>query len=66
VLKKEGEKLPHQMNVPRHEHELELDMAQAYVCDECQEQGRCWAFTCKQCNFDLHPSCIEESTLDNI
>ncbi|KAK3143763.1 hypothetical protein QOZ80_4AG0304640 [Eleusine coracana subsp. coracana] len=66
VLKKEGDKLPHRVNDPRHEHELELDMANAYVCDDCQEQGRYWAFTCKQCNFDLHPSCVGESTLDNI
>ena len=61
ALRKEGDKLPHQVNDPRHSHELELDMAKAYVCDECLQEGRHWVFSCKQCNFDLHPSCVEES-----
>ena len=61
ALRKEGDKLPRRVNDPRHGHELELDMAKAYVCDECLQEGRHWVFSCKQCNFDLHPSCVEES-----
>ncbi|KAG2568626.1 probable nucleoredoxin 3 [Panicum virgatum] len=61
ALRKEGDKLPRRVNDPRHSHELELDMAKAYVCDECLQKGRHWVFSCKQCNFDLHPSCVEES-----
>ncbi|PVH35814.1 hypothetical protein PAHAL_7G284900 [Panicum hallii] len=61
ALRKEGDKLPRQVNDPRHSHELELDMAKAYICDECLQKGRHWVFSCKQCNFDLHPSCVEES-----
>ncbi|RLM75148.1 putative nucleoredoxin 3 [Panicum miliaceum] len=61
ALRKEGNKLPRQVNDPRHSHDLELDMAKAYVCDECLQKGRHWVFSCKQCNFDLHPSCVEES-----
>ncbi|CAN6240821.1 unnamed protein product [Urochloa humidicola] len=65
ALKKEGDNLPRRVNDPRHMHELELDMAKAYVCDKCQQKGRYWVFSCKQCDFDLHPSCVGESD-DNI
>lgn len=66
ALRKEGDKLPRQVNDPRHRHVLELDMAKAYVCDECQKQGGYWVFSCKQCNFDLHPSCVLENKADII
>ncbi|CAL5069856.1 unnamed protein product [Urochloa decumbens] len=66
ALKKEGDNLPRRVNDPRHRHELELDMAKAYICDECQQKGRYWVFSCKQCNFDLHPSCVGESNDDGI
>lgn len=66
VLKKERDSLPHRVRDHRHEHELELDMAKAYVCDECQQKGQNWVFSCKQCNFDLHPTCAQESTDVNI
>lgn len=66
LLRKEGDSLPRRVNDPRHKHELELDMAKAYVCDECQQEGRYWVFSCRKCNFDLHPSCVGESTLGNI
>ncbi|OAY66751.1 putative nucleoredoxin 3 [Ananas comosus] len=61
ALKKEGEKLPHQVKDPRHEHVLKLDIARCYVCDSCKKQGRYWVFSCARCDFDLHPSCIEEN-----
>ncbi|OEL18438.1 putative nucleoredoxin 3 [Dichanthelium oligosanthes] len=66
ALRKEGDNLPRQVNDPRHGHELELDMAKAYVCDECQQKGRHWVFYCKQCNFDLHPSCVVESNVGSL
>lgn len=66
LLRKEGDSLPRRVNDPRHKHELELDKAKAYVCDECQQEGRYWVFSCRKCNFDLHPSCVGESTLGNI
>ncbi|TVT98950.1 hypothetical protein EJB05_55702 [Eragrostis curvula] len=66
MLKNEGDKLPHRVSDLRHGHVLELDMAKAYICDGCQKPGRYWVFSCKQCDFDLHPSCIAESTLGNI
>ncbi|CAN6229480.1 unnamed protein product [Urochloa humidicola] len=66
ALKMEGDNLPRRVNDPRHRHELELDMAKAYVCDECQQKGRYWVFSCKQCNFDLHPSCVGESNDNSI
>lgn len=66
ALRKEGDKLPRRVNNPRHRHELELDMAKAYVCDECQQKGRYWVFSCKPCNFDLHPSCVGASNAESI
>lgn len=66
LLRKEGDSLPRRVNDPRHKHELELDMAKAYVCDECHQEGRYWVFSCRKCDFDLHPSCVGESTLGNI
>uniref|UniRef100_A0A0D9W974 protein-disulfide reductase n=1 Tax=Leersia perrieri TaxID=77586 RepID=A0A0D9W974_9ORYZ len=62
VLKKERDSLPHRVIDHRHEHELELDLAMAYVCDECHQKGQYWVFSCKKCNFDLHPTCVEKST----
>ncbi|KAK6912390.1 Thioredoxin-like fold [Dillenia turbinata] len=59
ALKKEGDRLPHQVKDPKHEHLLKLDMAKAYVCDSCKKQGRFWAFSCDICDYDLHPTCIE-------
>ncbi|XP_006652793.3 probable nucleoredoxin 3 [Oryza brachyantha] len=65
-LKKERDSLPHRVRDHRHEHELELDMTKAFICDECQQKGQNWVFSCKQCNFDLHPTCVQESTDVNI
>ncbi|XP_044463030.1 probable nucleoredoxin 3 isoform X2 [Mangifera indica] len=57
-LKKEGDALPQLVEDAKHEHELKLDMAKAYVCDSCKKPGRFWTFSCDLCNFDLHPSCV--------
>ncbi|VVB10883.1 unnamed protein product [Arabis nemorensis] len=59
-LKKEGDSLPRKVKDKKHEHELKLDMAKAYVCDFCKKQGRFWAFSCDACDYDLHPTCVEE------
>ncbi|KAF9617883.1 hypothetical protein IFM89_039102 [Coptis chinensis] len=61
ALKNEGDRLPQQVNDPKHEHQLKLDTAKAYLCDSCNRQGRFWVFTCDECDFDLHPTCIEEN-----
>ncbi|KAF8407366.1 hypothetical protein HHK36_006494 [Tetracentron sinense] len=61
ALVKEGDGLPHQVKDPKHEHVLKLDMAKAYVCDSCKRQGRFWVFSCDKCDFDLHPTCVEEN-----
>lgn len=58
-LKKEGDALPRRLKDKKHEHELNLDMAKAYVCDFCKRQGRFWAFSCNACDYDLHPTCVE-------
>lgn len=61
-LRKEGDALPRQLKDVKHEHELKLDMAKAYVCDYCKKQGRFWTFSCGVCNYDLHPTCVEETS----
>ncbi|XP_059638466.1 probable nucleoredoxin 3 [Cornus florida] len=61
TLRKEGDGLPHQVKDPKHEHVLKLDMAKAYVCDYCNKNGKFWAFSCDVCDYDLHPSCVEET-----
>lgn len=61
ALRKEGERLPQKVQDPKHGHELKLDMAKAYLCDACKKQGRFWAFSCDVCDYDLHPSCVEET-----
>lgn len=60
-LKKEGDALPQQVKDIKHQHELKLDMAKAYVCDSCKRQGRFWAFSCQVCDYDLHPGCVQET-----
>lgn len=60
-LRREGEKLPRKVQDPKHVHELKLDMAKAYVCDACEKEGRFWAFSCDVCDYDLHPSCVQET-----
>lgn len=60
TLKREGEKLPQQVKDMKHEHVLKLDMAKAYVCDECKKQGKYWAFSCEVCDYDLHPTCVQD------
>ncbi|XP_024031662.1 probable nucleoredoxin 3 isoform X2 [Morus notabilis] len=62
ALIKEGEALPAQVKDVKHEHVLKLDMAKAYVCDCCKEQGRFWAFSCDVCDYDLHPTCVEKAS----
>ncbi|XP_022721804.1 probable nucleoredoxin 3 isoform X2 [Durio zibethinus] len=61
TLKKEGDSLPRQIQDKKHEHLLKLDMARAYVCDYCKTPGRFWAFSCDACDYDLHPTCVEET-----
>ncbi|KAJ7958635.1 Thioredoxin, nucleoredoxin [Quillaja saponaria] len=60
ALKKEGEVFPHQVKDVKHEHVLKLDMAKAYVCDCCKQQGKFWAFSCDVCDYDLHPNCVQQ------
>ncbi|KAK9683949.1 hypothetical protein RND81_10G177200 [Saponaria officinalis] len=60
ALRKDGERLPDQVQDPRHVHELKLDMAKVYVCDACKKRGRFWAFSCDVCDYDLHPTCVED------
>ncbi|XP_039010555.1 probable nucleoredoxin 3 isoform X2 [Hibiscus syriacus] len=60
-LKKEGDLLPRQIQDIKHEHVLKLDMAKAYVCYNCKRQGKFWAFSCDACDYDLHPTCVEEA-----
>lgn len=62
ALRKEGEALPPQVKDIKHDHFLKLDMAKAYVCDYCKQQGRFWAFSCDVCDYDLHPTCVEKTT----
>lgn len=62
ALRKEGDALPRQVKDMKHEHLLKLDMAKAYLCDSCKQRGRFWAFSCDVCNYDLHPSCTEETS----
>ncbi|GAV63650.1 C1_3 domain-containing protein/Thioredoxin_8 domain-containing protein [Cephalotus follicularis] len=62
TLRKEGGALPHQVKDAKHAHVLKLDMAKAYVCDSCKEKGRFWAFSCDVCDYDLHPTCAEETS----
>ncbi|KAL9442715.1 hypothetical protein AB3S75_016151 [Citrus x aurantiifolia] len=64
ALKKEGDALPREVKDVKHEHELKLDMAKAYVCDCCKMRGRFWAFSCDVCNYDLHPKCVEGINLN--
>lgn len=61
TLKTEGDSLPRQIKDTKHEHLLKLDMARAYVCDYCKKPGRFWAFSCDACDYDLHPTCVEET-----
>ncbi|XWS48769.1 hypothetical protein CRYUN_Cryun13aG0104700 [Craigia yunnanensis] len=58
---KKGDSLPRQIQDTKHEHVLKLDMARAYVCDYCKTPGRFWAFSCDACDYDLHPTCVEET-----
>ncbi|XP_068642165.1 probable nucleoredoxin 3 [Aristolochia californica] len=62
LLEKEREGLPQQVSDPKHQHELKLDRAMAYVCDGCTRPGRFWVFSCNNCNFDLHPQCVQGSS----
>lgn len=64
ALRKEGEALPQEVEIVKHEHVLKLDMAKAYVCDFCKKQGKFWAFSCYVCDYDLHPSCVEKVNKD--
>ncbi|XP_019415480.1 PREDICTED: probable nucleoredoxin 3 [Lupinus angustifolius] len=64
ALRKQGEALSKQVEDVKHEHVLKLDMAKAYVCDFCKNQGKFWAFSCDVCDYDLHPSCVEKVNKD--
>ncbi|XP_077216083.1 putative nucleoredoxin 3 [Tasmannia lanceolata] len=63
-LHKEGEGLPRQVHDLKHNHVLKLETAKAYICDSCQRGGRFWVFSCNECNFDLHPTCVEDAQGD--
>ena len=51
------DKLSHALH---EEHELALTQHQIYKCDGCDEEGHVWAFSCEECDFDLHPKCALE------
>lgn len=51
------EKVKHTLH---EEHELVLTRSRIYICDKCDEEGHIWAFSCEECNFDLHPKCALE------
>lgn len=57
-IRKEGEELPEHVMDSRHSHVLKLDRTKAYVCDLCKTRGRFWVFSCDECDFDVHPSCV--------
>lgn len=61
AVKKEAEELPSSVEDVKHEHVLKLELAKAYVCDFCKTQGRFWAFSCHVCDYDLHPTCVEQT-----
>ena len=61
ALREEAERLPSKVQDPKHIHELKLDMAKGYICDACRKQGRFWTFACTVCDYDLHPTCVEET-----
>uniref|UniRef100_J3LPM5 protein-disulfide reductase n=1 Tax=Oryza brachyantha TaxID=4533 RepID=J3LPM5_ORYBR len=48
------EKLKHGLH---EEHELVLTRCSTYGCDACSEAGNSWSYSCKECDFDLHPEC---------
>ncbi|PSS28623.1 Nucleoredoxin like [Actinidia chinensis var. chinensis] len=48
------EKVKHESHVA---HELVKTKCSGYVCNGCREMGHGWSFSCKQCDFDLHPKC---------
>ncbi|GFY88282.1 DC1 domain-containing protein [Actinidia rufa] len=48
------EKVKHESHVA---HELVKTKCSGYVCNGCGEMGHGWSFSCKQCDFDLHPKC---------
>lgn len=48
------EKMKNEVHV---EHELERIKRNGYRCDGCQDIGHGWSYSCKRCNFDLHPKC---------
>lgn len=50
------EKVKHHL----HEHDLSPARRTAYTCDGCDEDGNAWAFSCEECDFDLHPKCALE------
>ncbi|KAL8161099.1 hypothetical protein V2J09_012588 [Rumex salicifolius] len=66
AVREEGERLPQKLRDRKHEHVLKLDMAKAYVCDACRSRGKFWTFSCDVCDYDLHPSCVEEEEEEEI
>lgn len=63
AVKKEAEELPSNVEDIKHEHVLKLELAKAYVCDFCKRPGKFWAFSCDVCDYDLHPTCVEQSNV---
>nr|XP_048333909.1 probable nucleoredoxin 1 isoform X1 [Ziziphus jujuba var. spinosa] len=54
MAKQWPEKVKHKLHA---EHELLLTRRDAYNCDGCEETGYTWSYSCKNCDFDLHPNC---------
>lgn len=52
---------PEKLSHPLHgDHQLVLAPRRIYTCNGCDEEGRVWAFSCEECDFDLHPKCALE------
>lgn len=62
-IRKEGEELPEHIMDYRHSHMLKLDRTKAYVCDLCKTRGKFWVFSCDECDFDVHPSCVQKNNI---
>ncbi|KAG6502270.1 hypothetical protein ZIOFF_042159 [Zingiber officinale] len=47
------------------EHELVLTRQVTYYCDGCREMGHSRAYSCVECDFDLHPKCALNEKKEN-
>ncbi|CAK9140576.1 unnamed protein product [Ilex paraguariensis] len=60
ALRKEADGLPRQIKDQKHQHVLKLEMPKTFVCDSCKKRGSFWAFSCDICDYDLHPTCVQQ------